>query len=104
MKKRTAILVAGALVASMMAGVVALTIGRGIVGTPAAQAVATPTPIIKTETTVVTVKKRRPAKVGPVQTITVVRPGSSPTASSGSSSYGDDGHDSHEDGGNGDDD
>jgi hypothetical protein len=105
MKKRTAILIAGGLVASMMAGVVALTIGRGIVGRPAAQGVAKPKPIIKTETTVVTVKKRRPGKAaGPVTTITLVRPGSASTGSAASSSHGDDGADSHEDGGNGGDD
>jgi hypothetical protein len=104
MKKRTAIVIAGALVASMMAGVVALTIGRGIVGATAPGAVVAPKPIIKTKTDVVTVKKRRPAKAGPIQTITVVRPGSVSTASSGFSSYREDGPDSHEDEENGGDD
>jgi hypothetical protein len=87
-----------------MAGVLALTIGRGIVGTTAAGAAVTPKPIIKTETTVVTIKKQRPAKAGPVKTITVVHPGSSSPGSSGGSSYHDEVHDSHEDGGNGGDD
>lgn len=108
MTRRAAITIAGVLIGSMMAGFVALTLGRGLVGAPAAGATVAPKPIVKTETRVVTIHKKRPAKPAPAQTITVVRPGSgsssmSSPSSSGSHGYEDDGGDSHERGGGGDD-
>jgi hypothetical protein len=75
MTKRIAIVIAGALIAAMMSGVVALTFGRGVVGA-GASATSTPEPIVKTVTQVVTVRKRRSAGSGAVQVIRVVRPAS----------------------------
>jgi hypothetical protein len=85
MTKRMAIVIAGALVGAMMSGVVALTFGRGVVGVPARAAVS-PAPIVKTETKVITIKKRRPAKPAPEQTITVIRSGGA-TTHSGATEY-----------------
>jgi hypothetical protein len=96
MTKRVAMANAGTLVAALMSGVVALTLGRGVVGVPARAAVA-PKPIVKTETQVVTVTKRRRAEAAPVQTITVVRPGSGSVGSSGSTEYEDDGGEGYDD-------
>jgi hypothetical protein len=87
MNKRQAIAVAAGLVTAMMAGVVALSLGRGIVGTKGAVAsTAVPKPIVKTITQVITVKKHRPAQAAPAQTITVVRRDPVGAVSSSSSS------------------
>lgn len=74
MTRKFAIGIAATLVAALMAGMVALHIGRGVVGASPTTSVRTPTPIVRTETKVITIKRHRPAATGGQQTITVVRP------------------------------
>ncbi len=102
MTKRMAIGLAGTLVACMLSGVVALTLGRGLIGAPAAGAIAPPHPIVKTETRVVTVHKRRPPRPDGrprTVTVTVVRPSTASNTSSRSGWFEDDGHESKDGGG-----
>jgi len=89
MTKRSALLTSGGLLMALMAGIVALWLGRGVVGAqanPTARMV--PKPIVKTVTQVVTVHKQRPAPPGSGggQTITIVR--HLPPTSTGSGSGG----------------
>jgi hypothetical protein len=91
MTRKMAITIAGALIAAMMAGVVALSLHSGIVGPPAARAAVAPKPIVKTDTRVITIRKRRPARAAPLQTVTVDRPSpGSSAAPQGSGTYHED--------------
>jgi hypothetical protein len=90
MTKRSALLTSGGLLMALMAGVVALWLGRGVVGAQASStARIVPKPIVKTVTQIVTVHKQRPAPPGSGgggQTITIVR--HLPPTSTGSGSGG----------------
>jgi hypothetical protein len=114
MTKKAALAIAGGIVAAMVAGTMALTLGHGLAGSAASAqpVVAAPKPIIKTITKVVTIRKHAKAPKhslsggggggysGQPTTVTIVRQTSTSgsSTSSSSSSYGDDSHeqdDSH---------
>lgn len=93
MTKRAAILIAAGLVATLVAGALALSSGRGIVHA----STAAPTTVTKTETQVVTITKHRPSR----PTTVVVR--RAPSGSSVATGGDDSGFESESEGAGGDD-
>jgi hypothetical protein len=85
MTKKLAIGIGAVLVIALMAGMVAVTTGRGVVSA-STQTAPAPKPIVKTVTRVVTVKKHTKSPKGSGQVVTLVRMAPTTSVSSGSSS------------------
>ncbi|HEX9122337.1 MAG TPA: hypothetical protein VF984_03110 [Actinomycetota bacterium] len=108
MNKKSAMAIAAGLVAAMLSGVAALSIGLGAGSAAVAQS-QSPKPIVRTVKHTVTVHKKAKAQGGGV--VTIVRTPSSPAPTVSSDSYGDDQYEgeyddqyeSHESDGGGDD-
>jgi uncharacterized membrane protein (UPF0136 family) len=94
MTKRSAILLSGGLVTALLAAMIALLSGRGLVKSADAATVAKPAPIVKTETRVVTVQKKAPA--GKTTKVTIIRYVYVPVAGTSSQCEEKDDHKKHE--------